>query len=122
MRWLLAMIKHETNTFSPVPTPLARFFRGNPEILAGERAIRAYENTDSGLGGYIEVARPVETEDHLRLLWQLSADAAIQQHPAPRSLDQQRTHRQLNAMAIVGRSQRLPQRARHDAEHRPAVR
>ncbi|ANY17655.1 M81 family metallopeptidase [Bordetella pseudohinzii] len=57
MRWLLAMIKHETNTFSPVPTPLERFFRGNPEILSGERAIRAYENTDSGLGGYIEVAR-----------------------------------------------------------------
>lgn len=57
MRWLLAMIKHETNTFSPVPTPLARFFRGNPEILAGKRAIQAYENTDSGLGGYIEVAR-----------------------------------------------------------------
>ncbi|AUT44554.1 M81 family metallopeptidase [Achromobacter sp. AONIH1] len=57
MRWLLAMIKHETNTYSPVPTPLERFFRGNPEILAGERAIRAYENTDSGLGGYIEVAR-----------------------------------------------------------------
>jgi len=56
------MIKHETNTFSPVPTPLARFFRGNPEILAGERAIRAYENTDSGLGGYIEVARRVGAE------------------------------------------------------------
>ena len=36
---------------------LERFFRGNPEILAGERAIKAYENTDSGLGGYIEVAR-----------------------------------------------------------------
>lgn len=57
MRWLLAMIKHETNTFSPVSTPLSRFFRGNPEILSGERAIRAYEGTDSGLGGYIEVAR-----------------------------------------------------------------
>ncbi|KAG1436074.1 hypothetical protein G6F57_020824 [Rhizopus arrhizus] len=57
MRWLLAMIKHETNTYSPVPTPLERFFRGNPEILEGERAIKAYENTDSGLGGYIEVAR-----------------------------------------------------------------
>ncbi|MGE8657785.1 MAG: M81 family metallopeptidase [Achromobacter sp.] len=62
MRWLLAMIKHETNTFSPVPTPLARFFRGNPDILAGERAIRAYENTDSGLGGYIEVARRAGAE------------------------------------------------------------
>lgn len=57
MRWLLAMIKHETNTFSPVPTPLERFFRGSQEILAGDRAIRAYENTDSGLGGYIEIAR-----------------------------------------------------------------
>lgn len=57
MRWLLAMIKHETNTFSPVPTPLERFFRGNPDILAGDDAIKAYENTDSGLGGYIEVAR-----------------------------------------------------------------
>ncbi|CAB3727458.1 MULTISPECIES: M81 family metallopeptidase [Achromobacter] len=57
MRWLLAMIKHETNTYSPVPTPLERFFRGSPDILAGERAIKAYENTDSGLGGYIEVAR-----------------------------------------------------------------
>ena len=45
-----------------LPTPLARFFRGNPEILAGERAIRAYENTDSGLGGYIEVARRVGAE------------------------------------------------------------
>ena len=57
MRWLLAMIKHETNTFSPVPTPLERFFRGDPEILSGDRAIRAYEGTDSGLGGYIDVAR-----------------------------------------------------------------
>mgnify|MGYP002040576377 FL=1 len=62
MRWLLAMIKHETNTFSPVPTPLSRFFRGAPDILEGERAIRAYENTDSGLGGYIEVARRVGAE------------------------------------------------------------
>jgi len=56
------MIKHETNTFSPVPTPLSRFFRGAPDILEGERAIRAYENTDSGLGGYIEVARRVGAE------------------------------------------------------------
>jgi microcystin degradation protein MlrC len=25
MRLLIAMVKHETNTFSPVPTPLSRF-------------------------------------------------------------------------------------------------
>ena len=31
MRWLLAMIKHETNTYSPVPTPLERFFAAIPK-------------------------------------------------------------------------------------------
>ncbi|MEM2961130.1 MAG: M81 family metallopeptidase, partial [Candidatus Bathyarchaeia archaeon] len=25
MRFIIAMMKHETNTFSPVPTPLERF-------------------------------------------------------------------------------------------------
>ena len=55
MRWLLAMVKHETNTFSPVSTPIERFFRGSSDILAGESAIQAYENTDSALGGYILV-------------------------------------------------------------------
>jgi microcystin degradation protein MlrC len=40
MRLLIAMVKHETNTFSPVPTPLALFQR-----LYGEAAIRAYHGT-----------------------------------------------------------------------------
>ena len=31
MRIVIAMMQHETNTFSPVPTPLARFSRGNAE-------------------------------------------------------------------------------------------
>ncbi len=39
MRLLIAMMKHETNTFSPVPTPLARFGNG-PGPLYGEAAIR----------------------------------------------------------------------------------
>ena len=38
MRLLIAMMKHETNTFSPVPTPLARFGHG-PGPLYGEAAI-----------------------------------------------------------------------------------
>ena len=37
MRLLIAMMKHETNTFSPVPTPLARFGNG-PGPLYGEAA------------------------------------------------------------------------------------
>jgi len=59
MRLLLAMFKHETNTFSPVPTPFDRFFDGSSEPLCGEDAIAAYRGTGSGLGGFIDVAERV---------------------------------------------------------------
>jgi microcystin degradation protein MlrC len=55
MRLLIAMMKHETNTFSPVPTPLARFGHG-PGPLYGEAAVRAYRGTGSGLGAYLDLA------------------------------------------------------------------
>jgi microcystin degradation protein MlrC len=55
MRLLIAMMKHETNTFSPVPTPLARF--GNETgPLSGEAAMRAYRGTGTGLGAYLDLA------------------------------------------------------------------
>ena len=69
----------------------------------------------------IEVTGPVEAVDVTRLLGHLLADAAVHEHPAPRRLDEQRAHRQLDPMPVVGGRQRLPQRARHHAEHRPAV-
>ncbi len=55
MRLLIAMMKHETNTFSPVPTPLARFGHG-PGPLYGDAAIAAYRGTGSGLGAYLDLA------------------------------------------------------------------
>src|SRR5947207_14415012 len=66
MRLLIAMMKHETNTFSPVPTPLARFGpsysdRG-PGPLYGEAAIQAYRGTGPGLGAYLDLA-PREKAD-----------------------------------------------------------
>jgi microcystin degradation protein MlrC len=57
MRLLIAMMKHETNTFSPVPTPLARF---GP--LYGEDAIRAYRGTGTGLGAYLDLAERERAE------------------------------------------------------------
>jgi microcystin degradation protein MlrC len=57
MRLLIAMMKHETNTFSPVPTPLARF---GP--LYGEAAIRAYRGTGTGLGAYLDLAEKESAE------------------------------------------------------------
>jgi len=55
MRLLVAMMKHETNTFSPVPTPLARFGNG-PGPLYGDAAIRAYRGTGTGIGAYLDLA------------------------------------------------------------------
>src|SRR6516165_1313731 len=55
MRLLIAMMKHETNTFSPVPTPLARFGNG-PGPLYGDLAVRAYRGTGTGLGAYLDLA------------------------------------------------------------------
>ncbi len=53
----LAMMSHETNTFSPVITDLDRFSGGHGTPLAGETALEVYRNTASCLGGYIEVAQ-----------------------------------------------------------------
>jgi microcystin degradation protein MlrC len=61
MRLLIAMMKHETNTFSPVPTPLARFGNG-PGPLYGAAAIRAYRGTGTGLGAYLDLAEQAGAE------------------------------------------------------------
>jgi microcystin degradation protein MlrC len=57
MRLVIAMMQHETNTFSPVPTPLARFGRGGAgELLEGKAAYAAFKGTGSSLGAFIELA------------------------------------------------------------------
>ena len=57
MRLLLAMMKHETNTFSPVVTDLARFSRaGGSAPDSGAAAIAAYRGTGTVTGAYIEIA------------------------------------------------------------------
>src|SRR5207237_315230 len=61
MRLLIAMMKHETNTFSPVPTPLARFGNG-PGPLYGEAAIGAFRGTGTGLGAYLDLAERERAE------------------------------------------------------------
>lgn len=55
MRLVLAMMKHETNTFSPIPTPLQRFRDWSCEY--DEDVIRAYERTNMTLGAYLALAR-----------------------------------------------------------------
>jgi microcystin degradation protein MlrC len=57
MRLLLAMMKHETNTFSPVTTDLARFARGGGAMPPrGAEAIAAYRGTGTVTGAFIDIA------------------------------------------------------------------
>jgi microcystin degradation protein MlrC len=56
MRLVLAQMKHETNTFSPVPTPLARFGHGRDLPWEGEEAIAEFRGTGTALGAFIELA------------------------------------------------------------------
>src|SRR5688572_30692450 len=56
MKLVIAQMKHETNTFSPVPTPLSRFGVGGANPLEGEAAIAAVRGTGSAIGAFIELA------------------------------------------------------------------
>ena len=55
-RVVLAMMKHETNTFSPVPTDLPRFSKGEDRPLEGAEILAAYRGTGSCTAGFIDVA------------------------------------------------------------------
>ena len=55
MRILAAMMKHETNTFSPVPTNLARFQGWG--LFRGDAVIEAYAGTNMPIAAYIDLAR-----------------------------------------------------------------
>ena len=60
MRAVIAMVKHETNTFSPVPTPLERF--GNAGPLLGAEAQAAYAGTATPMGAFIDLAQAAGLE------------------------------------------------------------
>ena len=72
MKVAIAMMSHETNTFSPVITDLARFSGGGTQPPSGARALELYRGTASCLGGYIEVAESQGAE----ILMSIAAGAA----------------------------------------------
>ena len=57
LKLVLAMMMHETNTFSPVPTPLSSF-----RPLSGEAAIAEFRDTNTQLGGFLHVAEQAGAE------------------------------------------------------------
>ena len=62
MRVVIAMMKHETNTFSPVPTPLGRFASGQPDPFRDDEVIPAFRGTNSALAAFVELAEAAGAE------------------------------------------------------------
>ncbi|MGH7292101.1 MAG: M81 family metallopeptidase, partial [Myxococcota bacterium] len=55
-RYVIGLIKHETNTFSPLPTPLAAFGHGEGPAF-GEAARGRFEHTNTPMAAYLDLAR-----------------------------------------------------------------
>ncbi len=62
MKIVIAQMKHETNTFSPVATPLARFARGGGAPLEGAYAYAAFKGTDSAIAAFFDLAEAAGAE------------------------------------------------------------
>ena len=62
MRVVIAMMKHETNTFSPVPTPIERFAKAQPLPYEGQEVYDAFKGTNSGVGAFIDLAEEAGAE------------------------------------------------------------
>jgi microcystin degradation protein MlrC len=60
MRFLVAMMKHETNTFSPIPTDLKRFRDWG--LHEGEAVVRAYKGTNHPLAAFLDIAEEAGAE------------------------------------------------------------
>ena len=69
-RVVAAMMQHETNTFSPVPTPLARF--GSPEVPTGDDVYRLFKGTGTGLGAFLDIA----DEEKMEIVTPIAGNAA----------------------------------------------
>jgi microcystin degradation protein MlrC len=76
MRFVTAVFRHETNTFSPLPTPLAAFnLRGlGAGPRSGDEAVAAVEGTNNPVAAFIDIAR----EERAELVFPIAANA----HPS----------------------------------------
>jgi microcystin degradation protein MlrC len=62
MKIVIAQMKHETNTFSPVPTPLSRFARGGGVPPEGRAAYAAFKGTGSAIAAFFDLAEAAGAE------------------------------------------------------------
>ena len=69
-RFVIGLIKHETNTFSPLPTPLSSFGHGEGPAF-GEAARARFEHTNTPMAAYLDIAR----REHAQVVTPVAAEA-----------------------------------------------
>lgn len=81
-RWVVAVMRHETNTFSPVPTSVKDFGRVGPTDgpARGSEALRYYRDTNNPVAAYIDLA----AEEGAELAFPIAANA----HPSAPAPDE----------------------------------
>ena len=64
MKLVIAMMQHETNTFSPLATPYEAFGRaiGFDEPPSGEAALETFKGTDMAMGAFLDLAAAERAE------------------------------------------------------------
>lgn len=67
MKLVIAQMKHETNTFSPVPTPLGRFAVDGGVPLEGQAAVAACRGTGSAIAAFIDLAEQAGAHYHVAI-------------------------------------------------------
>ena len=60
MRLVVAAMLHETNTFSPIPTDVARF--GHRNMLAGAEARRYFKGTNTAISAFLDLAEEAKAD------------------------------------------------------------
>ena len=72
-KFVTAVVQHETNTFSPIPTPIEAFGRYGPRQgpILGEAAFDAYRGTNTPVAAFIDIA----TEQGAELDFAIAAKA-----------------------------------------------
>lgn len=72
-RFVTAVVKHETNTFSPIAMPLSEFGRYGPEPgpISGDLALQAYRGTRTPAAAFIDIA----DREGAELVFPLAANA-----------------------------------------------
>ena len=63
-KFVTAVLSHETNTFSPISTPLSSFgqFSGGDGPVTGDLAFKTYKGTNTPVAAFIDLAEEIDAE------------------------------------------------------------